>query len=71
MTFRFAYPVLLVLVVAVAAWLFFALRRRQATITYSMTSAMARVNPDPFRFIFGCMEEQANPVISAAPLSNE
>ncbi len=43
MTFRFAYPVLLVLLVAVAAWLVYALRRRPAGITYSMASAMAQL----------------------------
>ena len=40
MIFRFAYPVLLVLVVAVAAWLVFALWRRPASVTHSMTSQM-------------------------------
>jgi len=38
MIFRFAYPVLLVLLVGVGAWLFYVLRRMPAGITYSMTS---------------------------------
>ena len=41
--FRFAYPTLLVLFVAVGAWLFFALRRKEAGISYSMTSRMAEI----------------------------
>lgn len=42
MMFRFAYPVLLVLLVVVAGWLFFCLRSKPPSITYSMTSQMAR-----------------------------
>ena len=41
MTFRFAYPVLLFLFVATAGWLAFALWRRPAGITHSMTSGIA------------------------------
>ncbi len=41
MTFRFAYPILLCLFVAVAGWLFFSLRREPPSITYSMTSQIA------------------------------
>jgi Ca-activated chloride channel family protein len=41
MMFRFAYPVLLVLLALVAAWVFVSLRKKPATITHSMTSAMA------------------------------
>jgi Ca-activated chloride channel family protein len=40
MMFRFAYPVLLVLVIAVAGWLILALRRKPASVTHSMTSQM-------------------------------
>ena len=40
MMFRFAYPILLVLVVAVAGWLIFALWRKPASVTHSMTSHM-------------------------------
>jgi Ca-activated chloride channel family protein len=40
MMFRFAYPVLLVLVVAVAGWLVFALWRKPASVAHSMTSQM-------------------------------
>jgi Ca-activated chloride channel family protein len=43
MMFRFAYPVLLSLLVVVAGWLFFALRRKPASITYPMTSRMAEL----------------------------
>ena len=41
MTFRFAYPIVFVLFVAVLGWLLYTLRRRRPSITYSMTSAMA------------------------------
>ena len=41
MTFRFAYPIVFVLFVAVLGWLWHSLRRRRPSITYSMTSAMA------------------------------
>lgn len=43
MIFRFAYPVLLVLLIVVAAGLFFALRRKPASMTYSMTTRMAEL----------------------------
>ena len=41
MMFRFAYPVVLLLLLVVAGWLFFALWRKPSGITYSMTSKMA------------------------------
>jgi len=40
-TFRFAYPIVFVLFLAVLGWLLYNLRRRRPSITYSMTSAMA------------------------------
>ena len=43
MIFRFAYPVLFVLLAPVVAWLAFALWRKPSSITYSMTSSMARL----------------------------
>jgi len=43
MMFRFAYPIMLILLLAVAGWLFFAWRRRPASITYSMTSKMTGI----------------------------
>jgi Ca-activated chloride channel family protein len=43
MMFRFAYPVLLGLLLGVAAWLVYSLRRRTPSITYSMTSRMAEL----------------------------
>ncbi len=43
MTFRFAYPVLLSLLVVVAGWVLFALRRKPASVTYSMASAVAQL----------------------------
>jgi len=43
MTFRFAYPGILVLLLVVAGWLIYALWRKPASITYSMTSAMANL----------------------------
>lgn len=42
MMFRFAYPVLLFLLLPVAGWLAFSLWKKPASITYSMTSKMAR-----------------------------
>jgi len=51
MMFRFAYPVLLVLLVVVAGWLFFCLRRKPPGITYSMTSRMARFAGGGGRFL--------------------
>jgi len=41
--FRFAYPIVLFLLMAVAAWMAFAFRRTPAAITYSMTSRMVRM----------------------------
>lgn len=43
MMFRFAYPVLLVLILFVAGWFFFAFWRKPASIQYSMTSKMAEL----------------------------
>lgn len=43
MMFRFAYPAVLLLLLVVAAWAFFALRRKPAGISYSMTSRMRAV----------------------------
>ncbi|HOO89631.1 MAG TPA: VWA domain-containing protein [Syntrophales bacterium] len=43
MTFRLAYPEVLVLLLPVAGWLIWALRRKPAAITYSMTSVMSRL----------------------------
>ncbi|MBW2195998.1 MAG: VWA domain-containing protein [Deltaproteobacteria bacterium] len=44
MTFRFAYPVLLVLLVVVVGWVLIALRRKPATVTYSMASTVAQLS---------------------------
>ena len=41
MMFRFAYPMLLILLPGAAGWLVFNLRRKPACITYSMTAHMA------------------------------
>ncbi len=43
MTFRLAYPEVLVLLIPVAGWLVWALRRRPIGITYSMTTMIARL----------------------------
>ena len=43
MMFRFAYPILLSLLVLVGAWILFAYKRRPASLTYSMTSKMAKL----------------------------
>jgi Ca-activated chloride channel family protein len=43
MMFRFAYPIVLLLLMAVAAGMVFAFWRRPAAITYSMTSRMVRM----------------------------
>ena len=43
MSFRFAYPVLLILLPAVAGWLLAALRRSPPSIAHSMTSKMAEL----------------------------
>lgn len=43
MMFRLAYPEVLVLLILVAGWLVWALRRRPVGITYSMTSMVARL----------------------------
>ena len=51
MMFRFAYPILLILLAAVAGWLMFSLRRKPASITYSMTSRMALLAGSSTRFM--------------------
>jgi len=43
MMFRFAYPVVLFLLIAVPGWVFWAFWKRPPAITYSMTSAMVRL----------------------------
>jgi len=43
MMFRFAYPIVLFLLIAAAAWAVFAFWRRPSAITYSMTSRMLRM----------------------------
>ncbi len=43
MMFRFAYPIVFFLLMAVAVWMAFAFWRRPAAITYSMTSRMVRM----------------------------
>jgi len=50
MMFRFAYPALLVALVAVLGWLFLSLWRQPASITYSMTSIMAQLAAEGRRF---------------------
>lgn len=51
MMFRFAYPVLLVLLLPVAGWLAFSLWKKPVSITYSMTSKMARLAGKGNRFL--------------------
>ncbi len=51
MMFRFAYPLLLMLLLVVAGWLFFGLRKRPPSITYSMTSQMVRLAGGSSRFL--------------------
>ena len=51
MMFRFAYPVLLVLLLPVAGWLAFSMWKKPANITYSMTSGMARLAGKGDRFL--------------------
>lgn len=63
MMFRFAYPVILVFLVAVAAWAFFAIWRKQPSITYSMTGALTQLagggkrywGKMPLAFRVGCL----------------
>jgi Ca-activated chloride channel family protein len=43
MMFRFAYPIILVLLVAVAGWVAFSLWRKPSSINYSMTSRLAQL----------------------------
>jgi Ca-activated chloride channel family protein len=51
MMFRFAYPMLLVLIVAAAGWVAFSLWRRPASITYSMTSRLAQFTGSGHRLL--------------------
>ena len=51
MMFRFAYPVLLVLLLPVAGWLTFSLLKKPVSITYSMTSHVARLAGKRNRFL--------------------
>lgn len=51
MMFRFAYPVILVLLAVVGAWVIFSLRRKPLGITYSMTSRMALFTGGGNRFL--------------------
>jgi len=51
MMFRFAYPLLLMLLLVVAGWLFFGLRKKPPSITYSMTSQMVRLAGGTSRFL--------------------
>lgn len=44
MMFRFAYPVILILLIAVSGWLVFSLWRRPFSITYSITSVIAQMS---------------------------
>ena len=43
MMFRFAYPVLVILLVVVAGWVLISLRRKPPSITHSMTSQLAEL----------------------------
>ncbi len=45
MNFGFAYPVVFVLLIPVAGWLIFSLKRESPSIVYSMTSALAKISP--------------------------
>lgn len=51
MMFRFAYPVLLVLLLPVAGWLTYSLWKKPVSITYSMTSHVARLAGKRNRFL--------------------
>jgi len=51
MMFRFAYPLILMLLLVVAGWLFFGLRKKPPSITYSMTSQMVRLAGGSSRFL--------------------
>ncbi|MFH1489312.1 MAG: VWA domain-containing protein [Pseudomonadota bacterium] len=44
MIFRFAYPVILILILPVAGWFFFVLRQKPAGITHSATSMLAAMS---------------------------
>lgn len=43
MMFRFAYPILLILIVGVAGWLVLVLRRKPPNITHSLTSTLTKL----------------------------
>ena len=51
MMFRFAYPVLLILLFPVVGWLFFAIMKKPPGITHSMTSGIARLGGSGARFL--------------------
>jgi len=51
MMFRFAYPVLLILLLVVAGWIIIAVKRRPPAITYSVTSEMASLAGSGSRII--------------------
>jgi Ca-activated chloride channel family protein len=49
MMFRFAYPILLALLILVVGWILVALRRRPPSITHSMTGRMATISDKSWR----------------------
>jgi len=51
MMFRFAYPVLLFLVIPVIIWLFFALKRKRSGLTFSSASQLIRISGSGNRLI--------------------
>lgn len=51
MMFRFAYPVILFLLVIAAGWFFFSIRRRPASITYSAASLLGDIAGRGNRFV--------------------
>ncbi|RLF61195.1 MAG: hypothetical protein DRN37_01450 [Thermoplasmata archaeon] len=51
MMFRFAYPILLIMLLPAAGWLAFSLWKKPVSITYSMTSRMARLSGEGNRFL--------------------
>jgi len=51
MMFRFAYPVLLFLVIPVVIWLFFALKRKRSGLTFSSASQLIRISGSGNRLI--------------------
>jgi len=51
MIFRFAYPAVFVLILAVAGWLVFRLKREPTAITYSMTARIAEMTGSGFQIL--------------------